>query len=539
MSHFVTLLVTVFLIAFAHDVRAQQYHPVTGDRLAQEQIFRYAIANEPSAFDPQLAEDVTAHEIVNDLFEGLMTQDPQGNLLPGVALGFEASNGNRVFTFHLRDTAEWSDGTPVTAHDFVYAWRRLVSPETQSPYAWLFEIMQIENAPQIISGNAAVETLGVTAIDDHSLRVTLSAPTPYFPQLTTHSATFPVPKWTIRQHGNDWTRPDNIVSNGAYALSLHEPGKHSIRRRSMNYWNNGATIINEVQTFVIPDDAAVPYFLDGQLDRVNVPFGQYKSLKASYPNETVSVPRLCTYYYTFNISEDGIAAFKDERVRKALSLTINRKTITEEVLGSGQTPAYSFSPPSIAGFNAPVSVTVHMTQKERDDVAKRLMTKAGFDPSNPLSFALLFNTSNAHAAIAEAITGMWQDTLGVTVSLKQMPWRDFLTARGTQQFDLARSGWCGDYNEASTMLDLLHSDSRFNDGRYANPSVDALLNNSRVNKNPHASYRAVEQILADEVPIIPIYHYAQPMMLSQSLRNWPLNNTEQRWYSKNLYKVSP
>lgn len=512
-------------------------HPVTGDALADDQTFTYRVLDEHSSVDPQVVEDVIGSEIVRDLFEGLMNQDAEGNLVPGVATGFTTNDEKNVYTFTLRPEAKWSNGDPVTASDFVYAWKRLVNPELASPYAWFGELMSIENAAAIIAGEKPIDELGVSAIDDHTLEVRLSASLPYFPLMTTHASTFPSPQKVIEEHGDQWTRPENIVSNGAYVLTEHVPAERSVRERNQMYWDNENTIIDKVVALVINDEnAALTRYFAGELDRTEVPAGQFPKLKAEYPDEAVSFPRLCNYYYTFNLSESGPEAFKDVNVRKALSLAVDRKIITENIKAGGEPQAYTFTPGATAGFDIPDVPMMAMSQEERDAEAKRLMAEAGYGPDNPLKFDMLYNTDEAHGKIAVALGQMWKQKLGAEVTLANMEWKTFLDTRGNQDFALARGAWCGDYNEASTFLDLLTTPSGYNDGKYSNPRLDELMTEAKTADDPQPLYTEVEQIIADEVPIIPIYHYAGVYMLDSDVGNWPVNNVEQNWYSKNLYK---
>jgi oligopeptide transport system substrate-binding protein len=223
----------VLLSAIA--ANAQATHPETGETLAEVQSFTYRVLDEHSSVDPQVVEDVTGAEVVRDLFEGLMNQNAQGELIPGVATGFEVSDDGLTYTFTLRDNARWSNGDPVLASDFVYAWKRAVDPALASEYAWFMELMSIENAAAIIAGEMDKDDLGVTAPDDSTFVVTLSQPLPYFAQMTTHSTTFPVHPATIEAHGDAWTRPENIVSNGAYILQEHVPQERLVRVRNEMY----------------------------------------------------------------------------------------------------------------------------------------------------------------------------------------------------------------------------------------------------------------------------------------------------------------
>lgn len=514
-------------------------HPDTGETLASDQTFTYRVLDEHSSVDPQVVEDVSGAEIVRDLFEGLMNQDADGNLVPGVATGFEANEANDVYTFTLRDNAKWSDGTPVTAHDFVYAWQRAVNPELASPYAWYMELMSIENAKEIIAGEKPIEELGVEAVDDRTLRVNLSEPLPYFATMTTHSTTFPAPKHVIEEHGAEWTKPGNIVSNGAYVLTEHVPSERSVRERNPMYWDNENTIVDKTVALVINDEnQALTRYLAGELDRTEVPAGQFPRLKQEYPDEAISFPRLCNYYYTFNLSDSGPEAFKDQRVRHALSLAVDRKIIVENILAGGQPEAYTFTPGATAGFEIPENPVATMTQSERDDLARELLQQAGYGPDNPLKFDMIYNTSEAHNKIAVAMSQMWKQKLGVEASLANMEWKTFLDTRGAQNFELARGAWCGDYNEASTFLDLLTSESGYNDGKYSNAKVDELMRQAKSSSDPQPLYSEVEFILSNEMPVIPIYHYAGVYMLDDDLGGWPVNNVEQNWYSKDLYKIA-
>ena len=443
-----------------------------------------------------------------------MNQDADGNLIPGVATGYTTNEEKNVYTFTLRDNAVWSDGKPVTAGDFVYAWRRLVDPETASPY----------------------DTLGVTAIDDLTLEVRLTASLPYFALMTTHGSTFPSPQWAIEAHGDDWTKPENIVSNGAYVLTEHVPSERSVRSRNTTYWNNDETIIENVVALVINDEnTALTRYLAGELDRTEVPAGQYPRLAEEYPEQALSFPRLCSYYYTFNLSESGPEAFQDVRVRQALSYALDRSIITDKVLQGGQFQAYTFTPGATAGFEVPSVPYATMTQDERDVAAVALMEEAGYGADNPLSFNMLYNTSEGHKKIAIAMSQLWKQKLGVEVELANQEWKTFLETRGNQDFELARGAWCGDYNEASTFLDLLTSQSGYNDGKFASDEVDALMQEAKTLTDATANYTRVEQILADEMPVIPVYHYTNVYMMNANLKNWPVQNVEQNWYSRDLY----
>lgn len=511
-----------------------------GVTLAEDQTFTYRILDEFTSPDPQIVEDVSGSEIVRDLFEGLLNQNAEGELVPGVATEWSPNEDNTEWTFTLRDNAMWSDGTPVTAGDFVYAWKRLVDPELASPYAWFGELMSIQNAGAIIAGEMDPDELGVEAPDDHTLVVHLSAPLPYFAAMTTHGSTFPSPQWVIEEHGDQWTRPGNIVTNGAYILTEHVPQERSVREKSDTYWDAENTVLEKVVALVINDEnQALTRFLAGELDRTEVPIGQYPRLHEEYPDTAISFPRLCSYYYNFNMRDNGPEATKDVRVRQALSYAIDRDVIVDQVLQGGQFPAYTFTPGATANFEVPSVPYGEMTQAERDEQAVALLAEAGYGPGGePLELSILYNTDEAHRQLATVIGQMWEQKLGVSVTLDNMEWNTFLDAREQGDFDVSRGGWCGDYNEASTFLDLMQSDSGYNDAKFSNEEVDALLAEAKTMTDPSANYTRIEEIVAEEMPIIPVYHYAGVYMLNPQIQEWPVGNVEQNWYSKDLYKVA-
>ena len=514
-------------------------HPETGEVLASDQTFTYRVGDESPSIDPGLVEDVDGAAVVRDLFEGLYNQDAAGNLIPGVALSHEVSDDGLVYTFTLRDNAKWSNGDPVTAGDFVYAWRRAASPELASPYSWYIDLMSIENGGEVIAGDMDPSELGVTAIDDTTLEVRLTQPLPYFPQMVTHGTTFPVHQATVEEFGSDWVLPENMVSNGAYILTEFVPQERLVRERNPMYWDNENTILERVVKLVVTDEnVALTRYLAGELDRTDVPAGQFPRLSAEYPEQAVSVPEACSYYYMFNLRDGAPEELQDANVRKALSLAIDRDIIVENVLAGGQKPAYTFTHWATAGFETPNIPMASMDQAARNAMAQELLAEAGYGSDNPLSIDLVYNTNESHKAVAIAISQMWKQTLGVETTLANQEWQTFLEARSNGDFDVARGGWCADYNEASTFLDLMDSGSGYNDSKYNNPEVDALLAEAKTSDNPQANYDRVEEFIAQDTPIIPIYHYAAVDMFAENLEGWPYENFEQNWYSKDLYKIA-
>ncbi len=521
------------VLACSAALATAKIHPVTGEALAEDQTFIYRELDEFPSFDPQLIESVSEAAVVRDLFEGLFNQTPEGTLTPAMALRWETNDTKNVYTFYLRQNAKWSNGDPVTAHDFVYAWQRLVDPKLASPYSSYMELMSVKNASDIIKGNKPPSTLGVKAIDDFTFQAELSDSLPYFPTMLTHASTMPVPTKVVEKLGDQWTKPGNMVGNGAYVLTQHVINERLVRVRNPFYWNNENTIIDKVITLIINDDnQAFQRYQANEVDKTDVPTGQYKRQKKQRPDETFSNPRLCSYYYAYNMSK---APYNDIRVRKALSYTIDRDIITKNILAAGQIPAYTFTPGSTANFQVPDVDSAKMDQKQRIAKAKELMAEAGYGPDNPLKPTILYNTSEGHKKIAIAISQMWKQSLGVLATLENQEWKTYVNNRQQGNFEIARASWCGDYNEASTFLDVLRSDSDQNHSHYANSTIDRLLSEAKTMSDPNPNYSRIEEIIAEEAAIAPIYHYTNVIMLKPYVKGWPHQNVENRWYSKNIY----
>ncbi|WP_299376591.1 peptide ABC transporter substrate-binding protein [uncultured Kiloniella sp.] len=510
---------------------------INGEKLADEQVFTYRLLDDIKSFDPQINTDIEGSGVIRDLFEGLMNEDAKGELVPGTAEGYSVSEDKLTYTFNLRD-AKWSNGEALTAHDFVYAWRRLVDPKTASEYAWYMELMGVKNATKVVKGEISSDQLGVRAVDDKTFEVTLEKAIPYFASMTVHTSTFPVLKSVVEKHGASWTKPENIVGNGAYVLSEYRSGEKVVRERNTNYWNNENTIIDKTVALVINDEnQALTRYLAGEVDKTNIPSGQYPRLSKEYPKQAVSNPYSCSYIYWFNVGEKGPESLKDVRVRKALSYAINREVITDRILQGGQYQSYNFAHQKTAGFDLPEIDYAGWTQKERDAKAKALLAEAGYGEDNPLKLTLNYNTSETHKKVAIGVSQFWKKTLGVDLTLSNNEWKIHTTKQQAGEFEVSRYAWCGDYNEASTYLDLLTSYSGHNVSGYSNPEYDELMAESKTMENPNPNYAKAEKILARDMPFAPIYQYTGAIMLQPTLRGWPVDNLMQTYYSRNLYIV--
>ncbi|MDP0929332.1 peptide ABC transporter substrate-binding protein [Paracoccus onubensis] len=526
-----TALVTVLSLP----VYAAQ--PAEGEKLAEDQSLSFWILDAIKTLDPQLTESRTDSDMIRQLFEGLMTQDDTGAMVPGMAESHDISDDKLTYTFHLRD-AKWSNGDPVTAGDFVYAWRRAADPETASEYAWFVELMNLENATAVVKGEASPEELGVTAIDDKTLEVKLSKPTPYFLKTLDHATTYPVPQKVIEEHGQQWTQPGNLVGNGAYVLKSHDLGVKATAVKNDQYYDAENTIIDEVNFITVNDqNIALTRYQAGEIDWFNlIPAGQYPKLKEEFPDEAISVPWACSYGYVFNLSEKGPEALKDLRVRQALSYAIDRDIIVDKVLQGGQKPAYYWTHWAMEGFEEPEIEMANWTQPERMEKARELLTEAGYGPDNPLKLKLMYNTSEDHKKIAIAVQQFWK-AIGVELTLENYEWKVFVDKGNNQDFEVQRYAWCADYNEASTFLDWFRTDGD-NNGMWSNEEYDQLLADAATEENPAENYKKMEQLLIGDMALAPVYHYAQPNMIKPDLRGVPLDNVMGDWYAKELYRVA-
>ena len=523
---------TASFSALAADVPA-------GTKLAPVQELIRGNGTEVASLDPHKTEGVPESHVIRDLLEGLVNQDADGNTIPGVAERWETSD-NQTYTFYLRKDAKWSNGDPVTAQDFVYSWQRAVDPATASPYSWYMEYTKMKNAKEIIAGEKASSTLGVKALDDHTLVVELDTPLPYFVMMTGHTTMKPVHKGTVEKHGDEWTRAGNYVSNGAYMLDRWVVNERLELKRNPNYWDDSKTVINKVTFLPIENQVAeMNRFLSGEIHITNeVPIEHFRRLQRDHADSVSVVGSLCTYYYGFNNQKPPL---DDVRVRKALSFAIDRDVIANAIMGQGEKPAYFLTPEITAGFQPEMPAYGKMTQQQRLAEAKKLLEEAGYNRSNPLRFNLLYNTSENHRKVATAIQSMWRSGLGVNVTLENQEWKTYLDSRREGNFDVTRAGWCGDYNEASSFLTLMKSSNSSNDPRYHNEEYDALMAKAMATtseKERQAIYAQAEKLLARDMPIAPIYQYVKSRLLSPQVGGFPSNNAEERIYTKDLYLIA-
>ncbi|MEX0557711.1 ABC transporter substrate-binding protein [Raoultella terrigena] len=501
------LLVVGLLAAAAPTLAAQV---PAGTALAEKQELVRNNGSEPSSLDPHKVESDVEFNIISDLFDGLVSVSPAGEIQPRLAAKWD-NKDNTVWTFHLRPGVTWSDGTAITAQDIVWSWQRMVSPATASPYASYPGNMHIVNAQDIAQGKKTPDTLGVKALDDATLEVTLSQPNAAFLPMLAHPSLVPIDKVLVSRFGEKWTKPEHMVTSGAYKLSRWVVNERIVAERNPRYWDNAATVINKVTYLPISSEAAdVNRYKAGEIDIVfTLPINQFTQLKKTMGEQLNVSPQLATYYYEFNTTRPP---FNDPRVRLALNMALDKDIIAEKVLGQGQRPAWLISQPDIGGVKLHNPDYASWPRDKRIAEAKKLLSEAGYNDSHPLVFNLLYNTSESHQRVAIAASSMWKKNLGVEAKLQNQEWKTMLDTMHTHNFDAVRYAWIADYDDAATFLNNFRTGDSENTSQYSNPAYDEALRNAA--KAPDVAtrgkfYQQAEDLLGKDVPAVPVYHYVR------------------------------
>lgn len=489
-----------------------------------EMVLRRGNGTEPQILDPQISEGVPESNIQRDLFEGLVAEDAAGELVAGLAKSWDISADGLTYTFHLQEQ-NWTDGSPFTAEDVVFALRRLVDPATGSKYAFI--VYPIKNAKQITEGEIKDSSeLGVKAIDAHTVEITLNAPTPYFLGLLTHSSTYPVPKAVVEKYGKDWTRAENIVSSGPFKMQEWTPQSQMVLVKSDSYWDKAAVKLDKVIFYPIEDqNTELKRYRANEIDwTYEIPNDQIKWIKENLAEELKLGDYLGIYYYGINT---GKAPFKDNlKLRQALNLAIDRSILTEKVTGAGEKPAYGFVPPNVLHYQNYVPEYASWPREKQIEEAKRLYAEAGYSKDKPLKVELLYNTSENHKKIAVAVAGMWKQVLGVQTEMTNQEWKVYLQTRREKNTQLFRAGWIGDYNDPYTFLELFQAGSGLNDVDFNSAQFDELLAKAALEQDLDARAKILqeaEKILIDEAPLVPIYSYVTKRLVKPYVKGYEIN----------------
>jgi oligopeptide transport system substrate-binding protein len=489
----------------------------------------YGLNAEPLTLDPQRAEQVPEAIVVGDLMMGLTTEGPDASVQPGMAERWETSADGLVWTFHLRP-AVWSDGAPVRAQDFVFAYRRVLDPRTGSAYAYLLDLLK--NGRAANAGKAPLETVGARALDDRTLQLTLEHPAPYLPMLLKHLSWYPAPEHAVRRYGDDWVRPGRYVSNGPYTLAAWRLGDHLTLVKNPRFFDAARVCVDRVNYYPAPDYvAAERRVAAGELDVASFfQSNRLQHIRATMPGYARPNLWLITSYLTFNTRDAG--PLQDRRVRQALSEAIDREFITGKLLRAGQLPAYGFVPPGTANAAAPARPAWSRADlAARQAEARSLLAQAGYDSRRPLEITLSNSSSPEAALLAEAIQADWR-AVGVRARITQSEGQILLSDLRQRNFQAALATWAADYNDPLTFLAIFKSDTGAqNYGDYRSPAFDALL--AAADREVDAGRRAgllarADQVLADDVGVAPIYFSVARPLVNPKVTGW-VDNIE-NWH---------
>ena len=488
----------------------------------------------PETIDPALNSAADGANIIVHAYEPLMIVDPDNKIVGGQAESFDVSEDGLTYTFHLREGLKWSDGTPLTAEDFVYSWKRLADPNTAAPYG---EDMlgYVKGYEEAVAGN--LDALAVSAPDDKTFVVELEVPCVYFSKLITHASMVPVQKATIEANGDQWTlKPETYVSNGPLKMVEWVPGSHITFAKNENYWNASKVTLNTLK-FVLMEDANAAYsaYQSGEVSMIKtLPTEEIPSLRNTEDFQIGST--MGTYYISFQTQKEP---FNNPDVRKALSLAIDRDYVANTVMQGIYAPAKNFVGPGISDAENGSSFE-DVTRKNNGadffnvadhdaDIAKakELLAKAGYpDGQGFPTIEYMTNDQLFHKPLAEYLQSCWKEALGITMDIKIVEWSTFTPTRRAGDFQIARNGWLLDYDDPSNMLNLLKSTSGNNDGKYNNPEVDKKLDEA--NSTPdvakhYALLHDAENMILEDSAIAPVAYYSQPWLQDPKLKG--------TWYS--------
>ena len=498
-------------------------------------VLRRGNGPEPDTVDPQLARTDGAFNILRDIFEGLTAIGPDGSAVPAAAESWTVSPDGLAYTFHLRAGLRWSNGDPLRAADYVTGMRRLVTPATASPYAQFID--PVLNATAITRGEKKPEELGVSAPDDRTVVIRLVNPAPYLVGLVAQPPTYPVHAPSLAAHGAEYAKPGLLVSNGAFVLDDWVVGSQIIVKRNRNYWNDAATHLERVEFMHVADPGSeFRQYRAGQIDvSYVVPPPQFAWIKANLGGELHVSPQLSVYYYGFNLTRPP---FQDNpKLRRALSMVIDRERLTTSVTGVGEAPAYGWVPPGVADYTSQSFDYAAKPYAARVQEARELYRQAGYSAERPLEVEIRYNSGEVHNRLAVAIAAMWKEALGVETTLYAEEFRSLLQSiQSGKETQVFRSSWVGDFNDAYSFAQLLQSGFGINLTGYSNPRYDALLAEAVRQADP-ARRRAVleeaERVMLADHPLLPLYFYVNKHLVKPYVHGWT-DNVMNVQYSKDL-----
>ncbi len=485
----------------------------SAERFAEAGVLVLGNNSEPQSQDPHKATAVADGKIICTLLEGLVrpSATTDGEVLPGMATSWEHNAQADVWTFHLNPAAKWSDGTPLTAHDFVYAYKRLLHPQFAGKYAEM--LYPLHHAEAYNKGQCPWEQVGVKATDAQTLQLTLSGPTPHLPRLLLHYTWYPIPAHKVEALGGMldrrslWTRPENWVGNGAYVLDAHRFNDFLSVRPNPLYLRAGELKNRGIRFLPIVNGyTETRMYMGGKLHiSNNVPPEMLSHAAAEHPQDFCRDPYYCTIFYRLNTARPPL---NDLRVRRALSLAIDREALVGKVVRGAGSPTTTFTPPG-AGYavNAPAQPA---TQAQREEEARRLLAEAGYTGGKGFPVLELMTTSrDVQRVMAETIQAMWEKVLGIHVDIRSCEWTAYKAAQQNMEYDISSSSWSGDYLDPATFVELWRSGGGNNCTGWRNADFDAALATARSTGNAEARrthLQRAEELMLQSQPILPLYH---------------------------------
>lgn len=510
------MLILVMALMPACITASAYFGKITPPKVAE---LLYINAGEPRSIDPHKTAGIPEQNIINSLIEPLTIYDPKTLApIPGVAERWESKDNATRWIFYLRKNSRWTDGKPVRAQDFVWAWQRAVTPATATPYVAL--MYYVKNGEAIANKKLPPTELGVKALDDYTLEVQMEKPTAFFVKMTPHYVFAPLPQWTLEQWGDKWTTAEHYVGNGAFKLLEHKPYSRVVVVKNPSYWDAANVKLERVVFLPIADaSTSINLYKAGEatvLQSGSIPISFIKTLRNN--KDYVSGAYFTTYYFSLNVKKKP---FDNKLVRKALNMAVDKRAITDKLIGKGDIPATTFVPPGIAGYPVLTGDSYNVEK------AKQLLAEAGYPNGQGFpKTTIYFNTLETHRQIAEAIQRMWKEALNIDIELQNEEWQTFTARRERRDFDLARDSWTGDYLDANTFLDIFVTDAPNNHSGWTDPEYTKLIETA--NSEPDEAKRnellaKAEGKLLEEMPFIPVYYYALSYLQKPFIEGWYAN----------------
>jgi len=494
------------------------------------------VGNKPALFHPQYEVGSFWQNILRDIYEPLISLDNEGRRILGQASDYTIDANGTRYRFTLRNDIRWSDGTAVTAEDFVYSFRNAFThPDTH--FEWFIAQLPIKQSLQIQQGKASIETLGIHAIDSHHLEILLEYPFPSLLTALSHISLSPLPH---HQAADPWPCPEKIISNGPYRIT-RATEEFFVLEKNPYYYDKERIKIDSV-TYWISDEESQTYqkYRKNEIDYLNeIPKNHFKQILKEIPSEVHTFPIFGTYYLSLNMQ---IPPMNDLKVRKALGYAINREKLAHEVMGSGEQPIYTFIPPGMNGYKAWKPEYQKWSQSLREERAITLLQDAGYTPQHPLAFQLLTNTNEQNRRAMLAVISMWKQVFGkrIHVQLRVLPWDQYQKEKSS--IPAVRTGWVADYDNPATMFVVLSRGHIYNISAYNNPRYDVLLQQAERTQNPQIRsrlYRQLEEMILESWPIIPLFQYATARLIKPWVHGYPRHSPLDIIQSRYLYRDTP